>query len=55
MALPVLGGGGAMMFSVGGGAVHQFVFLEQQERVIDFELADRDVVVTQLNLHIGLW
>ena len=39
-ALPVLGGGGAMMFSVGGGAVRPFVFLERQERVVDFELAD---------------
>ena len=27
-ALPVLGSGDAMMFSVGGGAVHLFVFLE---------------------------
>ena len=40
MALPVLGSGGATMFSVGGEVVHLFVFLEQQEMVVDFELAD---------------
>ena len=40
MALPVLGGGGAMMFSVGGGVVHLFVFLERRESVVDFELVD---------------
>ena len=40
MALPVLGGGGAMMFSVGDGVVHLCIFLERQERVVDFELAD---------------
>ena len=40
MALPVLGSGGVMKFSVGGGAMHLFVFLEQRERVVDFELAD---------------
>ena len=51
----MLGGGGAMMFSVGGGVVHLFVFLERGQMVVDFELADLDVVVTQLNLHIGLW
>ena len=54
-ALPVLGSGGAMMFSVGGGVVCLFVFLERQERVVDFELADWDVVVTQSSLHICLW
>ena len=40
MALPVLGGEDATMFSVGGGAVRLFFFLERRERVVDFELAD---------------
>ena len=40
MALPVLGGGGAMKVSVGGDAVHLFVFLERREMVVDFELVD---------------
>ena len=40
MALPVLGGEGATLFSVGGEAVRLFVFLERQERAVDFELAD---------------
>ena len=40
MGLPVLGGGDAMMFSVGGEVVHLFVFLEQRARVVDYELAD---------------
>ena len=40
MALPVLGSGGATKFCVGGGVVYLFVFLERQEMVVDFELAD---------------
>ena len=40
MALPVLGGEDATRFSVGGGVVRLFIFLERRERVVDFELAD---------------
>ena len=38
------------MSSVGGGVVHLFIFLEQRGMAVDFVL---DVVVTQLDLHIG--